>query len=58
MKVKKEHKCKSIKEYKGILNVFNWKSAMRFNGLNCVNKDEAMEYLRRHPNKRFGVKVA
>lgn len=57
MKTKKLHKCRSIKEYREILRVYNGDSAFYFNGLNKVDSDWVRsEYMRQHPNKRFGKK--
>ena len=58
-KTPKQHKCKSIVEYRSILYVYNPTSANYFRGLNKVySKEEMIKYLQKHQDRRFGVKIA
>ncbi len=44
-RIKRQHKCKSLREYRSILGAFNWRSALYFGGLGITAKDEALAWL-------------
>lgn len=57
-RVKRQHKCKSLIEYRSILGAFNWRSALRFRGIGITDEDEALAWLRKHNDRVLGKKMA
>lgn len=58
MKAKKQHKLKTIVEYRSILSTYNYDSAVHFNGLNVTDECLRHKYLAKHHDRCFGTKIA